>query len=301
MATTPTVNRLQLGSLLRHFRQEANLTQKALGAVVFPKASAKDQQVRIARVETGERQLHDADLQAILAACNVTDPDLLALVGQLQARANKRGRWGGYRAVYSESFRKYVDLETDAGWIRQGSLELVPDLCQTEAYVRALFGTWHDQGFLSPASFPAAVQGRLTRQDVLALDREDGSPVTLDIVMSESCVRRVVGSRAVMDEQLRHLVEMSQRPNITIQIVPFTAQLPGVAFAPYSMLRVPVPGVVSDLDFVYVSVAGDPRYLDDKTAVQWYERNFTALCRSALGTNDTRDYLREIQREYRFR
>jgi transcriptional regulator with XRE-family HTH domain len=302
MATTPTVNRLQLGSLLRHFRQEAQLTQEQLGERVFPKASPRVRQARIAKTESGERILHDADLAAMLLFCKVTDPQLRALVDQLHTNASKRGRWSGYRAMYNEQFRKYVDLETDAAWIRECAQEVVPDLCETEAHVRALFGLQFEEGLLTGQEFPAAVQARLARQEILSTGREDGMPpVNYHVLMSESCVRRVVGNRAIMTEQLQHLVKMSQMPNVTIQLIPFGASVQGFTLIPYSMLRIPVLGVVGDLDFVCATIGNSPIYMDDKATVQWHEHNFQVIGASALRPDDSRALLREIEREYRYR
>lgn len=302
MAITPTVNRLQLGSVLRYCREKAQLTQEQLGVIVFPKVAARTAQVFVAKTEKGERQLHPADLQAMIGACGVADPALSTLMDQLHTNANKRGQWRGYRAVYDETFRKYIDLETDAAWIRESALELIPDLCQTEAYVRAMFGLQVEEGFLPGGDFPASVEARLARQKLLEPDREDGlPPVNLHVVMSESCVRRVVGNRVVMKEQLKRLVQLSQKPNVTIQVIPNDASVQGLAFARYSMLRIPVPGVVSDLDFVCMTLGNAPVYLDDKASVQWHEHNFQAVSMSALRPDDTRAYLLEIEREYRYR
>lgn len=300
MAITPTVNRLQLGSLLRHFREEARLTQEQLGARIFPKVSAKVQQTRIAKVESGERQLHEADLRSILDICQVTSTDQRALIDQLHANAAKRGRWSGYRAIYRENFRKYVDLETDTTWIRECALEVVPDLCQTEAYARALFGMQYEQGLLPENDFQVAVQARVARQEVIKVDRSDGQEsAVLHVVASESSFRRIVGNRAIMREQLAHVVRLSQQSNITFQVLPFHAPVHGVSLSRCSILRVPVPGLAGDLDFVYTRVGNDPRYLDDKPSVQWNEHNFQALSMSALPPHDSRVFLREIEREYR--
>ena len=59
------------------------------------------------------------------------------------------------------------------------------------------------------------VAGRMDRQAILHRD----VPPLLWVVMDEAVLRRPVGGRQVMAEQLDQLVEMAQRPNILIQVI----------------------------------------------------------------------------------
>jgi hypothetical protein len=60
------------------------------------------------------------------------------------------------------------------------------------------------------------VAGRLKRQESLTRDE----PVALWVVLDESALRRQVGGRHVMFEQVNRLVETARQPNVVIEVVP---------------------------------------------------------------------------------
>ncbi|WP_371812876.1 DUF5753 domain-containing protein [Saccharopolyspora sp. ASAGF58] len=64
------------------------------------------------------------------------------------------------------------------------------------------------------------VEFRRARQD--RVNRED-SPTKLRVVLDEAALRRKVGGTDATRDQIRHLVELAERPSITIQVVPFDA------------------------------------------------------------------------------
>ncbi|HEX6472262.1 MAG TPA: DUF5753 domain-containing protein [Streptosporangiaceae bacterium] len=105
----------------------------------------------------------------------------------------------------------YPDIEAEAGTIRTFGLALVPGLLQTEAYAREVLRI----GRFSE-NLDQLLAARLKRQAVL--DRTD--PPFLWVVLDEFVLHRMVGGPEVMREQLSYLVEVAQRPNVTIQIVP---------------------------------------------------------------------------------
>lgn len=294
---SPTVNKLQLGALLRKFRTEADLKQEQLGQAVFPRVKEKHAQSKIARIEAGDLMLHEADLRKMLAHLGVTDPDMIELMLRLLEHSSQRGRWGGYRAAYDETFRKYIDLEEDADRIRGVAVGVVPDLLQCESYVRALFGA----GSGTEEVREAAVMARMARTDLLNRAGEDR---IFHFVLCESALRKMYGpNREVLREQIGHLVALSRRPGITIQVAPFTQPSANAAMAvlyPFTTLRIPVQGIASSLEYVYLSTPGEERrYLDDKPAVEVYDRLFTRAIPAGQEGDHARRFMQEISREYR--
>lgn len=293
---SPTVNKLQLGALLRKFREDAGLTQEQLGQRVFPKVSPGYAQSKIAAIEGGDRSLHEADLKTMLARLDVTDPDMVALMQQLHEHSSQRGRWGGYRAVYGESFRKYIDLEEDADRIRGVGVGVIPDLLQCESYARALFGDLY-----SSEVNEAAVQARMARTRLL---QRAGEERIFHFVLCESALRKMYGpNRAVVREQVAHLIALTRMPGIIIQVAPFTQSSADAAKAilyPFTILRIPVQGIASSLEYVYLSTPGeDRRYLDDKSSVEVYDRLFTRAIPAGQEGEHARRFMQEISREYR--
>ncbi len=110
-----------------------------------------------------------------------------------------------------EWFRPYPELEAEATSIRTFGLALVHGLLQTEAYAREIFRTGQ-----TPEKLDQLLAARMKRQEILARS----APPRLWVVLDEKALRCAVGGAEIMKGQIAHLVELAQRPNITIQIVP---------------------------------------------------------------------------------
>lgn len=287
---TPTVRRLQLGNELRHARQKSGREQHE-AAKELDCADSK-----ISRLELGQGGISKGDLKLLLEFYAVDPADMQWMFDLARTRST-RGRWAGYRAVFPEWFRMYVDLETDAESIRQTKAEIVPGILQTEGYIRAL----HASAVRTGDSVDAVLESRTERQQIM--DRK--APPAMRFVLSESCLRRQVGDASVMQDQLLHLEKLAQRDNIDIQVLPFDAaaqtgastQTGGVSYN-FTMLRIPASGVSSGLEFCYVECFDDARYVDDEDAVSGYERFWDQLQAAALGPDETLDLLRSVGKQY---
>jgi len=93
---------------------------------------------------------------------------------------------------------------------------LVPGLLQTEAYSRAIHTA---DGFVPAENIEGSVAARVSRQRLLS----GPDPLHLHAVIDEAVVRRLTGGPDVMREQLERLLELGTYPNVTIQILPFSA------------------------------------------------------------------------------
>lgn len=111
-------------------------------------------------------------------------------------------------------FRTYADAEQHASVIRMANSLQVPGLLQTERYTRAVLEKW--QAVDGNPTIEADVAERLERQAIL--DRE--LPPSLGVVIDETVLYRPVGGPEVMREQVAHLIEMSERPRVSVQVVP---------------------------------------------------------------------------------
>ena len=289
VARTPTGRRFQLAALLRHLRELRGLTQEEAGALVWPGTSAGTVQNKIARLENGDGGITDDNLYSLLQTYDATDGVALHLASQLNKGTSQRGRWRGARATYPDSFRQFVDLEEDAALIRLVAVEQIPGLFRCESYLPVGAG---------PGQNPSAVRDR---QRILA--RQE--PPAVFAVLSESCVRRIRGNSSVMIEQIEHLLRLSLRPNITLQLAPFEPP-PGLStdavLERFSLLRLTAPGVIGEfrrhLDFAYTSI-GSRLQRDDN--VQAYEDLWRTATIGALSPESTRRFLRDVQLGYRER
>lgn len=113
-------------------------------------------------------------------------------------------------------FRPYAETEATATQLRSWQPSFVDGLLQTEDYARAVLSgrpnTSHDD-------IEELVNGRMSRQAIL----EHPDPPLLWAVIDEGALHRCVGGEKVMREQLFHLAEMAMRPNITVEVVPYSA------------------------------------------------------------------------------
>jgi hypothetical protein len=295
-AATPTVNKLQLGALLKKFRVEAGLSQEQLGAQVFPRASARTAQSKVAAIEGGDRSLHESELARMQAVLDITDAPMIELMERMHRNSSQRGRWGGYRAAYGENFRKYIDLEEDADRMREVGVCVIPDMLQSEPYVRELL----NDDDVSDEVREAQIKARIARTQLI---RRAGEDRLFHFVLCESTLRKRFGSgRLVMREQIAHMLALSRMPGITIQVVPFPQSSATAAKAvlhPFASLRIPTQGIASSLEYVYLSTPGDRRYLDDKDSVEVYDRLFTRAVAAGLEGDHARRFMEEVSREHR--
>jgi len=282
---TPTVRKLQLGNELRRMREVAGVTPGE-AAKVLDSAPGK-----ISRLELGQSGATMGDLMLLLDLYGADAEQRQRLI-DLSRDNRRRGRWSGHRAVIPEWFRAFVDLERDAEDIRMVETEVVPGLFQTEAYMRAVFSTGTAAVLLDgPVDVEAAIKTRLERQELL--DRPD--PATVSCVLSESCVRRMVGGTAVMAEQLGWLAELGARRRVRLQLLPFDGEVvDGTIAHRFTLLRIPAARPAQPFTFAYCEDLDDARYIDDDAVVRVYDAAWGSIQAAALGPADTQSRLREL-------
>lgn len=107
---------------------------------------------------------------------------------------------------------KWLAIEKKANTLLSYEHSVVPGLLQSEDYARTVL----QRNQHSPTAVEAEVRARLERQQIL--DRED-PPMTV-FVLDEQVLRNGVDSAKTMNDQLLRLVELSERPNVIIQVIP---------------------------------------------------------------------------------
>lgn len=281
---TPTVGKLQLGNELRRLREVAGKTPTEAARAIECDVS------KISRLELGQSGISFADLKLLLQFYR-DDPAHSEWMIELSRNNRERRRWSGHRAAFPDYFRTYVDLERDAEDIRWSEMEIVPGLFQTERYMRALRAGAPLLG--GQDEFEDVITARLERQEIL--HRAD--PPMVSFVLSESCIRRMVGGADVMAEQLEHLAKLAGSPRIQLQLRPFESRSTFGLMHRFGMLRIPSPGNEPPLEVVYLEDYGSARYPDDKHTIRQYTELWGGLQANALDPTETRDRLRELARQ----
>ena len=265
---SPTVRRRRLAGELRRLRDEANLTIDEVAEKLECSAS------KISRIETGNVGVTPRDARDLLELYGVPEDKRDALV-QLAREARQKGWWHAYNEVFTGSF---VGLEQDATSLHTHQALLVPGLLQTERYTRAVHRAIRPD--VQESEVDRRVKARMERQRLLT----DPNPPEYWAVIDEAVLNRTVGGPAVMREQLSHLVDTAALPNVTLQVVPFTAGEHAGMEGSFLILGFPEQ---ADPDVVYVEYTTSGVYLEQPSDVRRYTVMFDHLRATALKPDDT--------------
>jgi transcriptional regulator with XRE-family HTH domain len=278
----PTVLRILLGAQLRRLREAKRITLEDAGRVIRASHS------KISRLETGRVGFKDRDISDLLTFYGVTDEKERESLRALAQRANAPGWWHDYSDILPSWFEAYVGLEEVATQVRAYEVQFVPGLLQSEDYARAVTLLGHDDE--PPREVERRVRLRMARQAVL----ERAQPPNVWAVVDEAVLRRPAGSPAVMQGQLKHLLDLAGRPNITIQIMPFQAGGHSAAGGAFSILRFAEPDLP---DVVYLEQLTSSLYLDKPEVVDSYLKVMERVCMEAATPADSLDVIAGILAE----
>jgi transcriptional regulator with XRE-family HTH domain len=278
----PTALRMILGSQLRRLREAAGVTPDQAGYEIRASRS------KISRLEHGRVGFKDRDIIDLLALYGITDEQVRARMLSLARQANAPGWWSKYGDLLPDWFESYLGMEGAASVIRTFELQFIHGLFQTEAYARAVTLLGHQA---APSDeIDRRVSLRLRRQDVF----RSPEPPRVWSVMDEAALRRPVGGRTVMRDQLEHLCEVAAQPEVTVQVVPFARGGHAAAGGSFTILRFAEPELP---DIVYIEQLTSALYLDDREDVEHYLEIMDALSAQALTPASTARFLAEITRE----
>jgi len=274
----PTVQRLVIGGHLRQLRERAGITTEQAATAIRGSHS------KISRMEHGRVGFKDRDIADLLTLYGVTVGEERDALLKLAREANTPGWWQGYSDILPHWLEPYFGLEAAASFIRTYELQFVPGLLQTEDYARSLIRLGN-----APAEDDVVrrVEARLSRQQILLRE----SPPRLWAVMDEGALRRPIGGRTVMRDQVRHLIEMCDHPYVTLQILPFHSGAHPAMGGPFTILRFSEPDL---RDVVYIEQLTSALYLDKPTEVDSYLEVMEQLCLQAEPAAKTTQLLNTI-------
>ena len=146
--------------------------------------------------------------------CNESERAGRASLLSLAKRTMTLGWWQDYRDLVPDWNEIYLSLEPAATLIRGYETEYVSDLLQTERYAEAVIRTGYDGA--SVQEVRRRVELRMSRQQILSRS----NPTTLWMILDETVLRRPRGGIQVIQDQIEHLIRVSQQTNITVQVIP---------------------------------------------------------------------------------
>jgi hypothetical protein len=268
-----------LGSHLRRLRETQGITREKAGYTIRASES------KISRMELGRVSFKARDVEDLLTLYGVAEEKQRESLLSLAREANVAGWWHSYSDVLPNWFPTYVGLEGAADLIRSYEVQFVHGLLQTEAYAHAVVA--RGMRGANTAEIEKRVAVRMERQKYLV---SENAP-EFHCVLDEAALRRPYGDREVMRGQLRYMIEFSERPNVRLQIMPFSFGGHSGESGAFSLLSFPE----SDLpDLVYLEQLTSALYLDKREDVAQYERALLQLQQDCPSPEESRNVLRGL-------
>ncbi|TSB18666.1 helix-turn-helix domain-containing protein [Streptomyces benahoarensis] len=277
----PTVRRRRLGQELRRLRELKGMTAEEVAERLLVSQS------KISRLENGRRSISQRDVRDLCGVYEVDDRRIVDSLMQMAKDSRQQGWWHAFGDI---PYSVYIGLETEAASLRVYESLLVPGLLQTPRYARAVIPGVLPE--LAADQLEKRIQVRLRRQE--RVDDPD-SPLRLWVVLDESALRRVVGSHAVMREQLEHLVEMSTLPHVTVQVLPYDTGAHAGMAGTFSILEF---NATSDSSVVYIEGVTSDLYLEKTNDVNKYTIMYEHLRAQALNAEQSRDFIAAVAKRH---
>ncbi|HEX3590484.1 MAG TPA: helix-turn-helix transcriptional regulator [Pseudonocardiaceae bacterium] len=261
-----------LGGQLRRLREAGDITRERAGDAI------RGSESKISRLELGRVSLKERDVADLLTLYGVTDDAERESFLELVRESNHPGWWHRYHDLLPRWFSDYVGLEESASRIQTYEIAFVPGLMQTESYAQAVMRR----------GLPDADQDEVDRRVGLRLDRQRllAAPheCKLWAVVDEAVLHRTVGGAGVLRDQLEHLLDVTTRPNVTLQVVPFGTG-GSAAESSFTLLRFAEPALP---DVVYLEHLSGALYLDKPDDVEIYSKVAQRLAVEAATPDDSR-------------
>lgn len=263
--TWPAVRRVQVGLILRTLRERAGVKPKDIAARLDWYSS------KLTRVEKGELMVSAAEVEELLRIFGVTDREEAERLRALAREARRRDR----PARVPDWAATYVALEGAAAEIKCYDGELVHGVLQTAAYARAILSDPLDD----TRDIEPSVQERMDRGARVM----SGDGPSVWAVLGEAALHREVGGREALREQLDHLRVAARRPNVTIQVLPFSAGQHIALGISFVLLHLTEPVAT----YTYLEGLTSSDYLDKPSHTDNYVRTFDTLRAAAASERET--------------
>lgn len=280
MPVRTTTRRRQLGATLRKLRARKGMTLEEAGLLVGVSKAT------VSRYETQAGPVKWPIVDALCREYGASEAERKAVVA-LAKEAKQQGWWNSFADAIPEDMNLLLTLEDEAVREDHFACLYVPGLLQTRSYTEAVQHASEMRH--SPEAIKQLVDIRMKRQEILSR----ANPPHLWAILDESVIRRVVGSREVMSEQLQHLLRANESPDITLQVLPFARGAHAAAMGSFVILG----GVEPSLDVVYVDIHVGSLFMEKEEELERYRLAFDYLRAQALDMAATSAVIEHVLRE----
>ncbi|MBA2807160.1 helix-turn-helix domain-containing protein [Streptomyces sp. KM273126] len=278
--SNPTVRQARLGAELRKLREAAGMAAREAGAFLG------GNQAQISHIEAGRWGVSAERVRRLATLYSASDA---RLVDALCAMADERvkGWWEDYQGVLAPGFLHLAELEHHARYLRSLNVVNVPGILQTEEYIRAIHRSYRP--VLPAEDVDARVTFRLRRRSIFERD----APPPFHAIIHEAALRMRFGGRKIAKEQLDYVLEASERPTVTVRVLPFTCE----EFIEATDAPLYAGGVVPQLDTVQLDSPMGSFFLGGEAKLNRYRQLLDIAERMTLNESESRRLIHHIARE----
>ncbi|MGW7687301.1 helix-turn-helix domain-containing protein [Streptomyces asiaticus] len=280
MPVRATTRRRQLGVMMRKFRARKGMTLEEAGRLVGVSKAT------VSRYETQEGPVKWPIVDALCREYGASEAERKAVV-DLAKEAKRQGWWTSFADSLPETLNLLFTLEDEAVREDHFACLYVPGLLQTRSYTEAVQHA--SEMRLSAEEIERLVDLRMKRQEILSRPK----PPHLWAILDESVIRRVVGSREVVREQLDHLLRANESPGITLQVLPFAKGAHSAAMGSFVILG----GAEPSLDVVYVDIHVGSLFMEKDEELERYRVAFDYLRAQALDMASSSALIERVREE----
>ncbi|MEU9364784.1 helix-turn-helix transcriptional regulator [Streptomyces avermitilis] len=275
----PTARQVRLGAELRKLRDAAGLTSRQAAALLGTNPA------QMSQIEAGNAGVSGERVRKLGVQYASADMELVDALVEM-ATDRTRGWWEEYRDVLPPVFQDLAELEHHATFMRVVGTVHVPGLLQTQEYARAVFAYVVPE--LPVDELDLRVRHRMRRKLVLS-----ERTVPYEAVIHESVLRTRVADRRVAVAQLDELLSQSERPNVSLRVIPFGVD----GFAGAGAMMLYAGGRVPALDTVQRDAPYGSVFLDASAQLLAMRTLFHRVESAALPPAKSRDYIHRLTKE----
>jgi len=245
---------------------------------------------KLSRLENAQGKPNPRDVRDLIRYYQVDGTQLAERLEGWAEAAQRPGWWTDYDDLVAGTLDAHLAYEVDAVVERVYTIPFIPVLLQTLDYARAVF---RDMEGRPEREIRQLLEIRLRRQEALRR-REGQKRLRLVAVTHETALRQVVGSPAVMREQLDALLESSALPNVELRVMPFTAKPTFSMTCMYAYFQYDDSG---ESDIVHIETHAGFFSLGNADEVKKYRAAHDALMRASLGKEGSAELISSVRDE----
>ena len=285
---SPTVRRRRLAGELRRLRERAGLTGDQVAERVGWSAS------KLSRFENAHTVPRASEIKKLLALYGVEGQSAEELLALAQEAAGK-GWWETYSQTLPPEYSALIGMEAEARSALSWEPLIVPGLLQTSDYAREVTNGYLERiAPVPPSETRRRVEARLARQQVLTRE----NPLRLSVVLDQSVLHRRFGNRDVMQSQMKQLLDLTERDNISLRILPLDGPHP-IGTGAFVLLQFDAAHDIVYQDVVYLEHLTGGRYVEEEDEAYRYRRSFDRLSELALDEVKSREMLAAARRTWK--